>query len=149
MTDTPKDEMAWHTDEIQWKQSFFAIRVSPINHMHIMHIMQYVKVPPSRICFQSALPGTLDHLQCLLKLMLLNTRCHNSIARNDLGSRFNAGVGGWGCWGCWRLDPGKISIPKNSSGSNPMTALIFCWGKSDWWFHPLWKIWVSWDYYSK
>lgn len=72
---------------------------------HAQHVC--ASLPPSSIRFQSALPGTLDHLQGLLKLMLLNTRRHDSIARNDLGTLHAAGAGS----GHWRL--GEISIPKN------------------------------------
>ena len=70
---------------------------------HAQHVC--ASLPPSSIRFQSALPGTLDHLQGLLKLMLLNTRRHDSIARNDLGT-LHAGAGS----GHWL---GEISIPKN------------------------------------
>ena len=82
---------------------------------HAQHVC--ASLPPSSIRFQSALPGTLDHLQGLLKLMLLNTRRHDSIARNDLGTLPAAGAGS----GHWRL--GEISIPKNVAEVQPYDCL--------------------------
>ena len=78
-----------------------------IMQKHAQHVC--ASLPPSSIRFQSALPGTLDHLQGLLKLMLLNTRRHDSIARNDLGTLHAAGAGSGHCWG--NLDPQKCRSP--------------------------------------
>ena len=112
MVDKPK--LGWNGLTYPWDpnldQNFF--RDPSITYQSKKQIMQNhaphvcASLPPSSIRFQSALPGTLDHLQGLLKLMLLNTRRHDSIARNDLGT-LHAGAGS-GHWGL-----GEISIPKN------------------------------------
>ena len=116
---------------------------NPINYRYITYINHSYWSYVHQLNVIVAGGTTLNDLMDLMDLMPRERRGSNR--RKAAASRTNPTVG-------WRAPgggPQRASLVKGSSRClhrlTPMVTYIY----TGWWFQPLWKILVSWDYYSK